>query len=97
MLNEGLSEKQVGLVSAMEISIATLRGLCKVFIGGWEEETPGTPAAVRGHRASPDSAAAMLQPWTLFGKYCVCLGSDHFLGILVDSKHDGDVFVYDHK
>lgn len=70
MLNEGLLEKQVGLIGAMEVSIATLRGFCKAFMGV-AEETLGTPGAVRGHLLAlqlPSSA------WTSFGKCCVCLG-----------------------
>lgn len=56
---KGSLKNQVGLVTAMEDSLATLRGLCKVFIGRWEEETPGTPGSARGHRTSPGSAVAM--------------------------------------
>lgn len=39
MLNEGLLEKQVGLVTALEVSIARLKRLCKVFTGGWEDDS----------------------------------------------------------
>lgn len=38
MLN-GLLEKQVGLVTALKVSIATLKRLCKVFTGGREDDT----------------------------------------------------------
>lgn len=61
MLNEGLLEEQVGLVTAMKCPLLP-GGLCKVFIGRWEEEAPGTRGAVRGHRTPlqlPSSASGI--------------------------------------
>lgn len=61
MLNEALLKKPGWFGYCHGSLHCPLRGLCEVFIGEWEEETPGTPGAARGHRTSPGSAAAMLQ------------------------------------
>lgn len=57
MLNEGLLEKQVCLVTALKVSIATLKRLCKVFIGGWEDDTQLTHGCVSWRRTSNSESA----------------------------------------
>lgn len=51
MLNERLSEKQVCLVTALKVTIATLKRLCKVFtrgVDGDRQLTHGVSAG-KGH------------------------------------------------
>lgn len=81
----------------MEVSIAPLRGLCKVFIGGWRRKLWGL-LGLSGGTGHPLALQLPSPAMDIFGKCCVPLGEIWLLSRNAGGQqHSGDVFVCDHK